>query len=173
MGNPKSKVFNFFRNTKKTLFYIKYTSFQRLINYLFFYIIAISVDAFFVNAVAVFVCHVVPARRQVFEETLNFIFHLFVGDESPSGQMFFQLREQVIVTGGQVRTIEWVSDDVPTFPFHLHSGEEIQVENQLFAVLVFGQHSWYPSCKHLPIMNFSVKILWMVLRETSRTKMQS
>ncbi|KZC12627.1 hypothetical protein WN55_04266, partial [Dufourea novaeangliae] len=40
--------------------------------------------------------------------------HLVVVVEARSGQMFFQLRKQVVVTGCQVRTIGWVGDDVPS-----------------------------------------------------------
>uniref|UniRef100_A0A0L8H9P2 Uncharacterized protein n=1 Tax=Octopus bimaculoides TaxID=37653 RepID=A0A0L8H9P2_OCTBM len=47
-------------------------------------------------------------------------------------KMFFQLREQVVVTGCQVQIIRWVGNNV------------------LF--MVFGEHSWNPSCAHLPIL---------------------
>lgn len=49
----------------------------------------------------------------VLEETLNFIFHFVFGGNSLSSQMFIQISEQVVLTWCQVRTIRWVSDDVP------------------------------------------------------------
>ena len=58
--------------------------------------------------------HVIPARRHVVEEALDRSFHLVIVAEAPSGQMFFQLRKQVVVTGCQVWTIWWVGDYVPS-----------------------------------------------------------
>jgi len=58
--------------------------------------------------------HVIPARRHVVEEALDHNFHLVIVAEAPSGQMFFQLRKQMLVTGCQVRIIGWVGDDVPS-----------------------------------------------------------
>jgi len=43
--------------------------------------------------------HVIPAHRHVVEETLDRNFHVVIVAEVPSGQMFFQLKKQVVVTG--------------------------------------------------------------------------
>lgn len=48
------------------------------------------------------------------QEALNLILHFIVISEVCSGQIFFQLREQVVVTEYQVQTIRQVSDDVPS-----------------------------------------------------------
>ena len=65
--------------------------------------------------------HVIPARRHVIEEALDRNFHLVIVAEAPSGQMFFELRKQVVVTGCQVWTIGCVGDDIP---YQTDSGEQ-------------------------------------------------
>ena len=71
--------------------------------YSFFYIIAISIDAFLQVYWWFSYAHVIPVHRHAVEEALNRIFHLVAVVEVHSGQMFFQLRKQVEVTGCQVR----------------------------------------------------------------------
>ena len=82
---------------------------------------------------------------------MNLIFHLVVIAEERSGQMFFQLREQVVVTGYQVWTIRRVGDDVPSKLLQESDcltgdvGANVVLEN----AYVFAQHSSSPVLNRL------------------------
>ena len=90
--------------------------------------------------------HVIRARRHVVEEALDRNFHLVIVAEAPSGQMFFQLRKQVVVTGCQIRTIGWVGDDVPSKLIQESNGLTGDVGTSVVVEKAYalGQHSSSP-----------------------------
>lgn len=118
--------------------------------------------------------HVIPVRYHALEESLNLFFHLLVGAESASCQkeMLPLLRLLSRLWWSEMpRFISCYNWDQKVFIVCTAANKLAWIINTL-PLVVFFQYLWNPSSVILPILNFSVKILFMLLRDTSGTKMQ-